>query len=942
MKKTVIKIPEGVTYLSDWEDFKNILPNEHFILNKKICGCGATEAFLRNDDMVILASPRKHLLYNKYFQHKDDNMFLYRYDGNLEKYTEYKEESDSKSKSKKYINALKKYLKQGGKKILVTYDSLPTVTSVIVQELGDCRKWTVVIDEFQSMFCDSFYKAVVEETLNDILKFYDRAIYLSATPFLEKYLDDVKTFKNIPMVELEWPEDIIDKSEVITKKLNKSISDKCLEIVDKYRKGLGYYEIINDKMVTAREAVFYLNNVTEICRIITKCELKDNEVNIICSDTPKNRRAIKRLGKRTKQKFCIGVIPEKGEPHKMFTFCTSTVYIGADFYSTSSYAYVFANPYVESMAIDVSVDFQQILGRERLKENPFRGKATLFYALNGKYQTDEEAQELFKRKIEETEARIENFNCVPNKKVLAFDLEETVKSIGHVFHYACIRKDKDGNPIDIISSDILRVADIRAWEIINRIYNNDFNVYSVLSSTMSVRREVDSDNPKVQKMMDDWLLDNDFSRKAKLFCSWYKECPNLLDECNFIEHKFRNYFAMIGEKGFESTGWKESTIKNDIRKCLEDNQFIRKKNISSRVYKELVSLLRPTKPDIKNVIGKIYRDESINTTPKAIDVEKYVTCKRASYLLPDGKRNDTLDIVSPYRKMVSVFPNIKAPDIMENKNIDMILKEIRDEKYKNEIEKIRRGEGSKLSLPGVCYNGTFTRRCKSGIDIYSSFTTLDIDDIKGNDRMKEIKRFLTTIPYVYSYFISPSGNGLKVIVLHDNINWIDHDELYSQILGEFSNIPELDKCTRDLARCNFISSDPSLYLNPSPRPYHFIPSQDKPLEKKESYYIGGNCTIVKDDDKTTAFLNKLHSSLVSDEEILRILKKRWNNTVEEGERNNKALAYSSVLCRAGIEINEAFRFVSSLIPGFDCKERVEYAYKHNFFGSDRIKFVHKK
>ena len=118
--------------------------------------------------------------------------------------------------------------------------------------------------------------------------------------------------------------------------------------------------------------------------------------------------------------------------------------------------------------------------------------------------------------------------------------------------------------------------------------------------------------------------------------------------------------------------------------------------------------------------------------------------------------------------------------------------------------------------------------------------------------------------------------------------------------------------------------------------------EHKPLEKKESYYIGSNCTIIKDDDKTTAFLNKLHGSLVSDEEILRILKKRWNNTVEEGERNNKALAYSSVLCRAGIEINEALRFVSSLIPNFDCKERVEYAYKHNFFGSDRIKFVHKK
>jgi len=33
----------------------------------------------------------------------------------------------------------------------------------------------------------------------------------------------------------------------------------------------------------------------------------------------------------------IGDIPQRGEPHKMFTFCTSTVYIGADFYSTNAY-----------------------------------------------------------------------------------------------------------------------------------------------------------------------------------------------------------------------------------------------------------------------------------------------------------------------------------------------------------------------------------------------------------------------------------------------------------------------------------------------------------------------------------------------------------------------------------------------------------------------------
>ena len=78
-------------------------------------------------------------------------------------------------------------------------------------------------------------------------------------------------------------------------------------------------------------------------------------------------------------KFRIEEIRVRGEPHKMFTFCTSTVYVGADFYSTNAYSYIFANPKVSSMTIDVSVDLQQIIGRQRLEENPFRNSATLYY-----------------------------------------------------------------------------------------------------------------------------------------------------------------------------------------------------------------------------------------------------------------------------------------------------------------------------------------------------------------------------------------------------------------------------------------------------------------------------------------------------------------------------------------------------------------------------------
>lgn len=58
--------------------------------------------------------------------------------------------------------------------------------------------------------------------------------------------------------------------------------------------------------------------------------------------------------------YKIGDIPGKGDPHKMFIFCTSTVYVGADFYSSNIYSYIFVNSQVESITKDISVDIQQI------------------------------------------------------------------------------------------------------------------------------------------------------------------------------------------------------------------------------------------------------------------------------------------------------------------------------------------------------------------------------------------------------------------------------------------------------------------------------------------------------------------------------------------------------------------------------------------------------
>ena len=74
MNKITIDVPEGIRYISDWKEFN--LPENPCIINKQITGCGFTEWCIRNNQNIILCSPRKILLENKEEQHPGEVFYL--------------------------------------------------------------------------------------------------------------------------------------------------------------------------------------------------------------------------------------------------------------------------------------------------------------------------------------------------------------------------------------------------------------------------------------------------------------------------------------------------------------------------------------------------------------------------------------------------------------------------------------------------------------------------------------------------------------------------------------------------------------------------------------------------------------------------------------------------------------------------------------------------
>ena len=949
MKKITLNVPDGIKYLSEWKELWNLLPmNQHYILNKRICGCGATEAYIGSDRKVILASPRKQLLYNKYSQHLSDNLHLYRYQGNREKYFE------SKSYSEKDVFAfndeLSKYIKSGGKKILTTYDSLRKIKEVLVADGEDLDKWTVVVDEFQAMFYDCQFKPTTEYEFGQILGAFNTVVYLSATPFLESYLDMTRQFKDMTFYELLWPESMMQIPKVEVIKSKKSVFKLCSELTGKYREGKGNSTVVDGKEFVAKEAVFYINDVSVIKNIIKKNGLKVDEVNIICSSKSENIKKLNELSREVGEKFMIGDIPGKGEPHKMFTFCTSTVYIGADFYSTNAYSYIFANPLVKSMTVDVSVDLQQIIGRQRLDTNPFRNTATLYFNTRKSKVTEEELENSIKEKKDKTKKQIDNFNAVPNKDEQLQMMENTIRQQGHKEHYCCIIKDADNN-VRIVENEILEISERRAWEVTNRIYNNDFSMYRALRVGAVVTKSSGSDDPEVQRIFKEWNLDNQFPRKARLYCDLYDNFPELLEDCTFIEGKYKKYHDALGKEGFEALCWREDYI----RQAIEPTPFdkLPKDQIAVKLIDALKTDKTYTKSEVKDLLQGIYKELNIAGKPSASDISEYLTCEDRTVRMK-GKLIATFKVTSHFRTKISLFNRITDINHPEEYEIDKVLDIIKTSSYYHvagKVDAVRKAktkeekEKAKMKLPAVTWNGTFKTKNRSDLIHYSSFTALDFDHIQP-EKMDEFGKWLQGFSCVYAYYITPSGKGYKAIILHDNYEPLYHYDLYNQLLKLF-DCPEKDTSTVDLARGNFLSYDPNLWKNPNPEPFHFVSSTPEPvipdivtetIIKDET----GNEIITEDDSYVANFLNTLSRQVVSDDSIIRILGKIWTGKSIANGRNNTAMSYAGVLCKAGVEKNRAKSFIEELIPNYDITEIIEYAYSHNTFGCERRKYKSRK
>ncbi|MCX4264601.1 MAG: hypothetical protein OSJ37_07820 [Muribaculaceae bacterium] len=382
-----IEVPENVEFLTNWDGFE--LPKG--ILNKGVTGCGATSVAIEDEHKTIICSPRINLIKNKVGQHK---ALLGVYgDVKNDEIVAYLEKTETP-------------------KIMVTYDSMPRLAKLI----EDKSDWRVVVDEYQYLLIDSGFRSDKAIALLDVVNEFDYVTYLSATPIADKYIQKMEQFKDVPYTELIWGDnvEIIDVERVVSAKP----IDNAIKIVRNYQNGI----FPNEGDAISKECVIFLNSVTNIANIVKQTELSYEEVNIIVADTEENRKLVRQIGKG----FDIGSIPLEGEPHKMFTFCTSTAFAGCDFYSTCASTFVISDNKKVHTSIDIATELAQIAGRQRLACNPFRKTIVFIYNVDIGENDAIVYKRAIERKLEDSEDYAKLKNSTPDN-CKKFVIQETTE-----------------------------------------------------------------------------------------------------------------------------------------------------------------------------------------------------------------------------------------------------------------------------------------------------------------------------------------------------------------------------------------------------------------------------------------------------------------------------------------------------------------------------------
>lgn len=272
-------------------------------------------------------------------------------------------------------------------------------------------------------------------------------------------------------------------------------------------------------------------------------------------------------------------------------------------------------------------------------------------------------------------------------------------------------------------------------------------------------------------------------------------------------------------------------------------------------------------------------------------------------------------LITVFEGFNRVIGNISVFDFLDDvkKNNDPLVRKIR-EHYKAGHEKSVI-DHLKKQLKAVTFSGVYKggRKIENLIE-YNNLVILDFDGL--NEKLLEVRYIVNRCKYTLACFLSPKGNGLKVLVsVHSTMEM--HSEIYLEVASHYSGLTkcELDQKCKDVGRLCFYSYDPDLIIFPSAVTFYSQKNTKNSLfESPQTCY-------------PPSFTNE---SALFFEQAERITTAKIS--YEEGNRNNFIFSLACNCNRYGIPLHEAKTIIKERYLGLrnsELERTIDSAYNSN-------------
>ena len=271
---------------------------------------------------------------------------------------------------------------------------------------------------------------------------------------------------------------------------------------------------------------------------------------------------------------------------------------------------------------------------------------------------------------------------------------------------------------------------------------------------------------------------------------------------------------------------------------------------------------------------------------------------------------------------VTIFQSIKDTSAPFHRGVMGILIRIKEGTSKDLVKRIRSEKNKternelKKQLPAICFSGTFNKRNDNALLEHSGLICLDFDGYEKQKVLLEDKDMLTKNKFVFSAFVSPSGNGLKVLVKIPAD--AENHQNYFNSLEKYFNSVYFDKTSKNISRVCYESYDPLIYINENSSIWDKI---EEPEYQEVTRNVDAPTITITDENK-----------------IVDILIKWWvkKYPMSEGQRNHNAYILAMALNDFGINRSLASYVLNQYATeSFDLAEIQRtidsaYANKQNF------------